>query len=600
MSFADDYGINVLAGERLLIDIARAASLLHRDCFATLQCYLDQPDGKVMLLSGLRRTGKTYLARQGIASLPESLFREAVFVKLPYSESGIPRNGASRLFDDLFDAGYRNFFIDECTSIREFPAWAKKMADDFADIGCRVVLLGTDSLSMGLAECDALEGRYEEIRTTRIPFHEWKRLLEYAKKTELSVRDYFRYGGILDFGGVSAKTALLPKGASSFRDPESIDRYLYSAVALNLQNTVARNMSPKFASLHKLWKDGRLIEAVMRVVHDQNHSLAGDDLAERFKHSDFQEAYAGLKQYGKEIRRIIGKKEEEILGKIEDSLCISHGRLKLNKEDRETVKRYLRRIDVFADAEIRVMPSADPRERKGQKSYLETSRTMQTQPGIRTGQMKLACDVMWKVLEPNVSFSKADFENASTSMVEGQMLEDVTFADLMDALPEGCEIFKLEWSADIRDADKRGEFDAAVLDRRDPSDPKVSLFEVKRERDSHGSETKHMKKRLVIAQVAEAFGRVASRTVVYNGETKRRAVLFVNAGEFLGSIGRDPESALFPQESAKWRPECPLEPWMAEASVHGRPQGRAGDAQASNLQVPAPEETEEEGSGMRP
>ncbi|MBQ2517091.1 MAG: hypothetical protein II543_07520, partial [Desulfovibrio sp.] len=56
-----------------------------------------------------------------------------------------------------------------------------------------------------------------------------------------------------------------------------------------------------------------------------------------------------------------------------------------------------------------------------------------------------------------------------------------------------------------------------------------------------------------------------------NGETRRRAMLYVNANEFLSSIGRDPESALFPQESAKWRPECSLEPWMASL-----PPGRTG------------------------
>ncbi|MBQ7586261.1 MAG: AAA family ATPase, partial [Desulfovibrionaceae bacterium] len=526
--------------------------------FASLKRYLEQPAGKVMLIRGLWRTGKTYLARQGVASLTESMFKKTVFVKFPYSETGIPKNESLKLFDDLFDAGYRNFFIDECTSICEFPTWAKKMADDFADIGCHVVLIGTDSLSLSLAKGDALAGRHNEIRTTRIPFHEWKRLLEYSQKRDLSVKDYFYYGGILDFDGIPVKTALIPGDKNSFQDPKSIDYYLYSAAALNLQNTIARNMSPKFASLRPLWEDGRLIEAVMRVVQDQNHELAGQELAKRFKHNDFYEAYACLKKYGKEIRRLISKEEERILSEIEDRLCISHGRLQLSKEERETVKRYLRTIEVFDCGKVRVMPSADPEERKGQKPYLETYRTIQTQPGIRSGQMRLACDIMWKILWPNVSINEADFVNASTNMVEGQMLEDVTFADLSDSLPEGCEIFKLVWSADVVEGEKRGEFDVAVLDRRDLSDPKISLFEVKHERDSHGSETKHMKKRLVIDQITETFGKIVSRTVVYNGETKRRAVLFVNANEFLASIGRDPEAALFPQMAEKWRSECSL------------------------------------------
>ncbi len=574
MPFINDYGISVLTGDRLRADIAQADQLQRRNCFAGLKHYLEQPAGKVMLLSGLRRTGKTYMARQGIASLPESMLRETVFVKFPYSEEGFPKNEASKLFDDLYDAGYRNFFVDECTSVREFPAWAKRMADDFADIGCHVVLLGTDSLSMLLARNDALEGRYSEIRTTRIPFHEWKRLLEYANKRELSIKDYIYYGGILDFYGIPVETAIVPETANSFRDPKSISRYLYSAAALNLQNTVARNMSPKFASLHNLWQDGRLVEAVMRVVQDQNHRLVGKELAERFKHNDFYEAYHALKKYGRQIRHLVAIEEDKILDEIEDRLCISNGRLDLKKEERKAVMRYLHRIDVFADAAVLVMPSADPEERRGQEPWRESSRIIQTQPGIRAGQMRLACDVVWRVLAPHVSFSEMDFRRSATSMVEGLMLEDVVFADLKAALPAGCDIFKLEWSADIAEARNRGEFDVAILDKRDAANPKVSLFEVKHEDDRHGSEAKHMKNPRVIAQVAETFGRIASRTIVYNGKTDRRAVLYVNADEFLGSIGQNPEAAFFPQESEKWSPECQLEPWMAEAAA-GRRRGSA-------------------------
>ncbi|MBQ1420929.1 MAG: hypothetical protein IIZ02_05840, partial [Desulfovibrio sp.] len=90
----------------------------------------------------------------------------------------------------------------------DFPAWAKEMADGPAARGCHIVLLGRDSLSMWLARREFLEGRYKEIRTTRIPFHEWRRLLGSGGR-RLAVKDYIRYGGILDFDGLATTQALV-------------------------------------------------------------------------------------------------------------------------------------------------------------------------------------------------------------------------------------------------------------------------------------------------------------------------------------------------------------------------------------------------------
>lgn len=176
--------------------------------------------------------------------------------------------------------------------------------------------------------------------------------------------------------------------------------------------------------------------------------------------------------------------------------------------------------------------------------------------------MQLACAIVWNILEINRSrIRKGDFLKASTSMIKGRMLEDIVFADLMDALPYGCHIFKLEWDIEIIE---RAEFDVAVVDERDIYNPRVSLIEVKYSDSIHGNETRHLKNPLAIAQVTEAFGKVVSRTVVYRGTTKRNAVLFVNANEFLTTLDQDIEKALFPQLADCWKPECGLEPWMAE------------------------------------
>ena len=209
------------------------------------------------------------------------------------------------------------------------------------------------------------------------------------------------------------------------------------------------------------------------------------------------------------------------------------------------------------------MPSTDPLKRRDKKAYEEDVRVLQTQPGIRSGQMKLACGIIWNVLKINrTPIEKEQFLHLATSVVEGQLLEDIVFADLKDILPNDCDIFKLEWDADPGEG---AEFDVAVLDERDPASPRVSLFEIKHTRQIHGGEARHLKNLRAIAQVAEVFGKVVSRTLVYLGPTERRAVLLVNADEFLQTIGENPEDALFPQCSEKWKPLVALEPGMREA-----------------------------------
>ena len=62
MAFDHMPGVEVLTGSKLLNAIEEARALPRRDCFGILRRYLSHPAGKVMLLSGLRRTGKTVMA----------------------------------------------------------------------------------------------------------------------------------------------------------------------------------------------------------------------------------------------------------------------------------------------------------------------------------------------------------------------------------------------------------------------------------------------------------------------------------------------------------------------------------------------------------
>ncbi|MBO4295702.1 MAG: ATP-binding protein [Desulfovibrio sp.] len=580
-------GIEMLCGDRLLADVEEAARLPRRDCFASLKRYLGRPAGKLMLVNGLRRTDKTVMAKQAIAELPDSMLESTVFLKASH-DLVIPHRPVYDLVEELyFDKKIRTFFIDECTALLEFPAWSKMMADGPAARGCHVVLLGNDSLSMWIAERELLEGRYNEIRTTRIPFHEWKRLLK-GNGIHLGVKDYIRYGGILDFDGVPTETALVAEARNSFRDPSSIAWYIHSSIALNIQNSLARHAAGRdFGPLRMLWESGRLTEAIARIVQDQNQRIALNELYVPYVLGDYYVARNAARELSDGVKKYFKNNGDSLKKQINERLCISNNQeeiLQITKKEVSLILRYLSRIDVFRNADVRVMPSTVPEKRHGQLLYEESVRTLQTQPGIRAGQMNLACGVVWEVLKINQApVSKEEFLKKAEATVQGQMLEDIVFADLQDVLPKDCRIFKLAWDADPGET---AEFDCAVVDERDSGNPRVSLFEVKHTASSRGGPEKHMKNPRAIAQVAEAFGRVVSRTIVYSGPTERRAVLWVNADEFLESVGRDPEGCLFPQLSARWSPLVPFEPWLASAA----------DPACPAEEAPAPQESEAMGT----
>ena len=86
-----------------------------RDCFSTLQKFVaGSYDGKICILYGLRRTGKTTLLFQMLSDLP---IEKTAYIKVQTTDD------MSRLTKDLkvlFELGYRYVFIDEITLLNDF------------------------------------------------------------------------------------------------------------------------------------------------------------------------------------------------------------------------------------------------------------------------------------------------------------------------------------------------------------------------------------------------------------------------------------------------------------------------------------------------
>lgn len=187
------YRTNVTTGEalkKLLHDVRRYEK---RDSFEKLHRYLyGSGYGRVCILYGLRRTGKTTLLFQAMAEMNPEDFAKAVYIKLrPTDEMDM----VARDLDQLQKEGYQYIFLDEVTLMKDFIDSAALLSDIYAMMGMKIVLSGTDSLGFWIARDYELYDRERTIHTTFIPFREYSRLLGID-----SIDEYIRYGGTLRAG----------------------------------------------------------------------------------------------------------------------------------------------------------------------------------------------------------------------------------------------------------------------------------------------------------------------------------------------------------------------------------------------------------------
>ncbi len=234
---------------------------------------------RVTAVYGLRRTGKTTMLLQAMAEMPEDTKAKAVYIKLR------PENNMAQMNRDLGrlrEAGYRYIFIDKVTLAKDFIDGAALFSDVFTAMGMHIVLSGTDSLGFWLASGNELYDRVRMIHTTFIPFREYSRLLGID-----SIDEYIRYGGTLRAGEIDFDDEDLTAGDAAFRDDESTRRYVDTAIAKNIQHSLAcYENGTHFRHLYDLYEADELTNAVNRIVEDMNHRFLLSVLQKDFVSSD--------------------------------------------------------------------------------------------------------------------------------------------------------------------------------------------------------------------------------------------------------------------------------------------------------------------------
>ena len=397
---------------------------------------------------------------QAISELAEDAFNDTVFLQA-YDTRRYDILDILDVMDTLYEEGKRIFFLDEVTFAENFPAGCMRIADDFARGGCRVCVTGTHSLSIWLAKNMYMQGRYEEVKTTVIPFAEWSRLLFPGELPDSD--EYLRRGGVLDLYGISTRTALAC--ASS---PDDISTragasfYIHSAVALNIQNSIAKHKRGElFGDLQALYDEGALTDAIARIVQHQGHQATLSVLNGAFASDD---AYAiRLGTCRTALSKSLSGLWQEVEKRIAREIGIDNERRRITAREAKAIIEWLKDIDFFEDAPDVVL-SIDG-------SSYSSPRTILAQPALRTEQMLQAAGTFLTFLrEEGLEYDERRIEKLIENAVFGHMQEDVVLSELKRSLP-GTQIFGLK----LKDGNRQiAEYDVAVA-----APNGVALLEIK-------------------------------------------------------------------------------------------------------------------------
>lgn len=505
-----EFYTNVVTGAGLQALANSVAKYGKRDCFSTLQKFVNGSyDGKICILYGLRRTGKTTLLFQMLSELP---IEKTAYIKVQTIDD------MSRLTKDLkalFELGYRYVFIDEITLLSDFIDTAAVLSDVFSMMGMKIVVSGTDSLGFAMANRDELYDRSVTIHTSFIPFREYARLLNIR-----SVDSYIEYGGTLKMENMSFDDPDAAFDEVAFRDDESTRKYIDTTISRNIQHTLKNDhYGEYFNQLWELYEKGELTNVINRIVQHMNHRFVLRVVEDEFKSHDFGSAKDLLLHDLPAERATIlyDVNEKQILERLKAIIEVkekSETTVPITQEHIDKVKKYLLMLDLIVNCPERY------------ESGKQAEHFVFSQPGMRYAIAKaLVYSLMQDAYFASISEAdKAYITGKILDDVKGRMLEDIVLLEVRKTAPSTMEAFKFKFDAG-------GEFDMVIYDKTNQNS---RIYEIKHSTEANEKQTLHLRDAEKCQIVEKRFGPISGKFVLYRGkDTFAEGVQYLNVENFL-------------------------------------------------------------------
>ena len=507
----DHFSGMIRTGRELVRYAEPVKNYLKREIYHHLESYIHGPHtDRVLILYGLRRTGKTTMIRQLIWNMPQEKREKAAFIQVA---AGGTLGELKRLLRTLEKAGYQYVFIDEVTLLADFIEGAALLSDVFAASGMKIVLSGTDSLGFVFAEDEQLFDRCMLLHTTMIPYREFENVLGIR-----GIDQYIHYGGTMSVGGVRYNE-------TPFSSPARTNEYIDSAIAGNIQHSLRYYQDGgHFRALYDLYEKNELTSAINRVVEDMNHRFTLEVMTRTFVSHDL-----GLSR-----RNLLKDRENptDALETIDPDAVTQRIRTLLeirNQEEQHIpitaehvreIQEYLEILDLIRYVDVVISGSSEkPRKR-----------TIFTQPGLRYAQAEA---LIVSLMQDNSFRSIGVRERIWITQrilneIRGRMMEDIILLETKEAFPEK-QVSVLQFAA--------GEIDMAVFD---PVSISCDLYEIKHSTETAPEQYRHLTDPKKLDEIGKQYGTIQGKHVIYRGEdAEREGIRYLNAEQYLLSLRRE-------------------------------------------------------------
>lgn len=505
-----DFNTNVVTGVGLKAFSDNVAKYGKRDCYKTLQKFVQGSyDGKICILYGLRRTGKTTLLFQLIGELP---IEQTAYIKAQTTDN---MAGLTKDLKTLFSHGYKYVFIDEITLLDDFINTSAVLSDVFSMMGMKIIVSGTDSLGFAMANRDELYDRSVMIHTSYIPFKEYSRLLGIC-----SIDGYIEYGGTLKMENMSFDDPDASFDEVAFRDDESTRKYIDTAISRNIQHTLKNDRYGKyFNELRELYDKGELTNIINRIVESMNHKFLLKVVQEKFKSHDFGSAREMLLHDAPAAHSTVlyDVDEEEIVERLKAIIEIkenSETKIEITQEHISKVQKYLLMLDLIVNCTERY------------ESGSQGEHVVFSQPGMRYAIAKALVYSLMQDAYFN-SVSEKDKEYIVSKIlddVKGRMLEDIVLLESFKSASKDEEVFQFKF-------DFGGEYDMVIYNKKNHT---CRIYEIKHSTKIVDRQIRHLIDDEKCKIIENRFGEISGKYVLYRGENKNvDSVQYMNVEQFL-------------------------------------------------------------------
>ena len=508
---------NVVIGRDLYAMIEGVRDWEKRDCFEQLQKYVNGSGyGRVCLVYGLRRTGKTTMLLQALNEMSEEQFGEAAYIK---ARSSNTMGVMNRDLKKLQECGYKYIFVDEVTLMPDFIDSAALFSDIYAAMGMKIVLSGTDSLGFWFALRQELYDRAVTIHTTFIPYREHSRILGID-----SIDEYIRYGGTLRAGELAFDDDDVNAEDASFRDDETTRRYIDTAICENIQHSLnCCKDGSYYRHLQSLRDAGELTNAINRIIEDMTHRFVLRAFTRSFKSHDLGSTAQLMRKETDPMRRsdVLDRiNTEDVTNRLMELLDIRNQEnlsIGITKAHIAEIKEYLMALDLIVESPVETSVDAEPLEG-----------ILFAQPGMRYCQAQaLVHSLRNDPIFAEMSEAEKDMVcERILEEVRGRMMEEIVLLETTKAIDKNRRVFKMTFAA--------AEFDMVIYDKTNSCE----CYEIKHSDQIVAQQMQYLTDEECLKATEWRFGPIKKRCVIYRGPNAvlENGIVYSNVEEYLKAL----------------------------------------------------------------